>query len=120
MSGMGGNSRPMIELYQAEWCPHSHRVRQRLTELGLDFVARQVPLDPADRTDMERASGRRSIPTIVLDDGTVIGGDDEIIAALDERFAAPPEAARHRAQAAEEWPEWVRLALEEERVLHRG
>jgi glutaredoxin len=30
----------MIELYQAEWCPHSHHVRQRLTEHGVDFVAR--------------------------------------------------------------------------------
>jgi hypothetical protein len=37
----GRVTRRMIELYQAEWCPHSHPVRQRLTELGLDFVARQ-------------------------------------------------------------------------------
>src|SRR5207253_2334746 len=38
-----------MELYQAEWCPHSHKVRQRLTELGLDFVARQVAAEPEDR-----------------------------------------------------------------------
>ena len=100
----------MIELYQAEWCPHSHRVRQRLTELGLDFVARQVPVDPAERTELVRVTSRRSIPTLVLDDGTVLGGDDEIIAALDRRFAEPPQAARHRAKAAEEWPEWLRLS----------
>ena len=67
--------RPAIELYQAEWCPHSHRVRQRLTELGLDFVARQVPVDPAERAELEGATGRRSIPTLVLDDGSVVGGD---------------------------------------------
>lgn len=100
----------MIELYQAEWCPHSHRVRQRLTELGLDFVARQVPVDPAERTELERATGQRSIPALVLDDGTVLGGDDEILAALDQRFAEPPEAARHREKVVEEWPEWLRLA----------
>ena len=41
----------MIELYQAEWCPHSHKVRQRMTELGLDFVARQVAADKEDRPD---------------------------------------------------------------------
>jgi glutathione S-transferase len=99
----------MIELYQAEWCPHSHRVRQRLTELGLDFVAHQVPVDPAERTEVERATERRSIPTLVLDDGTVIGGDDEILDTLARRFAEPPEAARHRAKAIEEWPEWLRL-----------
>ena len=99
----------MIELYQAEWCPHSHRVRQRLTELGLDFVARQVPVDPAERTELEQATNRRSIPTLVLDDGSIVGGGDEILAVLDRRFARPPEAARHRAKAVEEWPEWLRL-----------
>ena len=102
----------MIELYQAEWCPHSHRVRQRLTELGLDFVARQVPVEPAERTALEQATGRRSIPTLVLDNGTVVGGDDEIIAALDGRFAERPDAAGHREKGVEEWPEWVRLADE--------
>ena len=99
----------MIELFQAEWCPHSHRVRQRLTELGLDFVARQVSVEPAERTALERATGRRSIPTLVLDDGTVLAGYDEILATLDRRFAEPPDAARHREKTVEEWPEWVRL-----------
>ena len=102
--------RPAIDLYQAEWCPHSHRVRQRLTELGLDFVAHQVPVDPAERAELERATGGRSIPTLVLGDGTVLRGDDEIIAALDRRFREPVEADRHRAKAVEEWPEWLRLA----------
>lgn len=100
----------MIELYQAEWCPHSHRVRQRLTELGLDFVAHQVPVDPGERRELKRATGRRSIPTLVLDDGSVFGGDDEILAMLDERFAEPPDAHRHREKAVEEWPEWLRFA----------
>lgn len=100
----------MIELYQAEWCPHSHRVRQRLTELGLEFVARQVPVERAERAAMEQATGRRSIPTLVLDDGTILGGDDEILAELDRRFAETADTARHRAKAVEEWPEWLRLA----------
>ena len=100
----------MIELYQAEWCPHSHRVRQRLTELGLDFVARQVPVDPADRAELVGATGRRGIPTLVLDDDSIFGGDDEILAMLDQRFTDPPDAARHRAKAVEEWPEWLRLS----------
>lgn len=102
----------MIELYQAEWCPHSHRVRQRLTELGLDFVARQVPVDRAERDAMERATGGRSIPALVFDDGAVVAGDDAIIAALDRRFAEPAGAASHRDKAIEEWPEWLRLAGE--------
>jgi glutathione S-transferase len=59
------------------------------------------------RTKLERATGRRSIPTLVLDDGSVLAGDDDILAALDRRFAEPPGAAHHRAKAIEEWPEWL-------------
>ena len=36
----------MLTLYQAEWCPFSSAVREILTELGLDFVARQVEACP--------------------------------------------------------------------------
>ena len=32
----------LLQLYQTEWCPASHWIRQRLSELGVDFVARQV------------------------------------------------------------------------------
>jgi glutaredoxin len=53
-----------MELYQAEWCPHSHKVRQRLTELGLDFVARQVPADPDDRDEMLRRAEVREFEEV--------------------------------------------------------
>lgn len=39
----------MLELWQTEWCPGSRRVRQRLTELGVDYVARQVPVAKEQR-----------------------------------------------------------------------
>ena len=99
----------MIELYQAEWCPHSHRVRLRLTELGLDFVAHQVSVDLYQRVELERLSQQLSIPALVFDDGTVHIGDEAILASLDQLFSEPPDAAAHRAKMAEEWPEWSRL-----------
>jgi glutathione S-transferase len=77
----------MIQLYQAEWCPFSHLVRQRLTELMVPFVAHQVEPEPHERDDMEAATGERSIPVVVLDDGTVLAGDtDEILDQLDRLF----------------------------------
>ena len=39
----------MYELWQTEWCPASRRVRQRLTELGIDYLAHQVPVEKVDR-----------------------------------------------------------------------
>ena len=77
----------MIELYQAEWCPHSHRVRQRLTELAVPFVARQVEPVPHQRTAMMAAVGSQIIPVLVLADGTVLDSDaDDLIDELDRYF----------------------------------
>ncbi len=91
----------MIEVWQAEWCPHSATVRQRLTELDIAFVARQVPAEREGRDAMEDELGTRKIPVVRLDDGSVLDGDDhEIIAALGERFPEPAGAEAHRAQAA--------------------
>lgn len=98
----------MLELWQAEWCPYSHRVRLRLTELEVDWLARTVPLAREDRDAMEAAIGLRSIPTLV-DGETVVHGADAILAHLDAHHAAPPDAARHRAQMRAEWPHWVEL-----------
>jgi glutathione S-transferase len=98
----------MLELYQAEWCPHSHRVRQRLTELGLDVVLRQVPAEPEARSHLERVAGTTAIPALVLDDGWPICGDDQILDYLD-RFHERDDADEHRAKAREEVKEFMEL-----------
>ena len=78
----------MLRLYQAEWCPSSHKVRQRLTELGVDFIAHQVEPSPQERDAMEAAVGSRVIPVVVLEDGTVLDEDvEQTITELDRLFA---------------------------------
>ena len=101
---MGGD----LELWQTEWCPFSHRVRLRLTELRIDWVARTIPVDRGERDAMDAATGSRSIPTLV-DGDTVVHGAEAIVAYLDERFPVPDDAKRHRAQMRAEWPHWVEL-----------
>lgn len=92
----------MDELYQAEWCPHSHRVRQRFTELGVSFIARPVPAERADREELRRRTGSDSIPALLLEDGTAITRDaDEIIAYLDQRYNERTDSQQHRAAADE-------------------
>jgi glutathione S-transferase len=90
----------MIEVWQAEWCPFSARVRLLLTERGVDFVARQVGPEPPREAMRERV-GADTIPAVRLDDGEVLAGDtDEILAALEERFPPTTATAGHEAQAA--------------------
>jgi len=81
----------MLELFQREECPACARVRGRLTELGLDFVARQVPEDPKARERLETASRQRDIPVLIdPDHGMVVTEADDIIAYLDETYAKLP------------------------------
>jgi glutaredoxin len=91
----------VIELYQAEWCPHSRKVRQRLTELGVDFVARQVPAEPDDREAMREATGNTSIPALVVRVGHVLAGEEEILPWLEDAYEERPDAAAHREKALE-------------------
>ena len=66
----------LLTLYQAEWCPFSSAVREVLTELGIDFVARQVEPYEEQRTQVDE------IPTLELEDGTRLAGTREILGHL--------------------------------------
>jgi glutaredoxin len=92
----------VIELFQAEWCPYSAAVRERMTELGLEFVAHQVPPWPEQRTALVDRTGSDQIPILVADE-TPFVGTREIFAFLDQ-FDAPATAAEHRARYHEHRP----------------
>ncbi len=66
----------MLTLYQAEWCPFSSAVRERLTELGCDFVAKQVAPQQEDR------EGQHEIPLLVTEDGERHEGTRAVFAYL--------------------------------------
>jgi glutathione S-transferase len=90
----------VLELFQTEWCPASRRIRQRLTELGLDYVNRQVPVDRDERAALHAATGSDTIPALVLEDGSVVVGEDEILVYLDQHCHESAEAEAHRVKAA--------------------
>jgi len=46
-----------LELWQVERCAASHRVRRRLCELALAYLARPVPVAREDRAELEHATG---------------------------------------------------------------
>ena len=87
-----------LELWQTEWCPASHRVRQRLTELGLAYVVRQVPVEREDRAELRGTTGQQSIPVLV-DGGEVLVGEEPILTHLNTHYVEPPEAEQQRAKA---------------------
>ena len=84
-----------LTLYQAEWCPYSSAVREVLTELGLDFVAKQVEPWPEQRNALRERAGTDEIPVLETEDGQVVAGTRAIFAFLAEREPGP-HADAHR------------------------
>lgn len=93
----------MLTLYQAEWCPFSSAVREVLTELGVDFMARQVEPWPGDRARLRELTGGDQIPTLVAEDGAVYQGTRAIFRYL-ATFTPGEHAAAHRRRFVEHLP----------------
>ena len=99
----------MYELWQTEWCPASRRVRQRMTELGIDYFTRQVPVERDERTLLRIRTGTDTIPVLVTPEGRVyefepggpgdLIGEDPISDYLDAHVPVPAEARAHQLKA---------------------
>ena len=75
----------MLTLYQTEWCPFSSAVREVLTELGVDFVARQVEPWPEERNELRAVAGTDQTPVLQTEGGHFYRGTREIFAHLRTR-----------------------------------
>ena len=85
-----------MKLYQAEWCPFSHRVRAKLTELGIDYEIVNVSASAKDREELEEVAETRAIPVLV-DGERVITDSGEAISYLEHKYETDPEKLRlHR------------------------
>ncbi|PMB43965.1 glutaredoxin 3 [Fischerella thermalis CCMEE 5205] len=73
-----------VEIYTWSTCPFCIRAKSLLKRKGVDFTEYNIDGDEAARDKMaQRASGRRSLPQIFIDNVHVGGCDD--IYALDAR-----------------------------------
>jgi glutathione S-transferase len=90
----------MYELWQTEWCPASRRVRQRLTELGIDYITRQVAVDKDKRALLRERTGTETIPVLVVTREEPLIGEADILAYLQTHEPVPAEAHAHRLKAA--------------------
>jgi glutathione S-transferase len=89
----------MYELWQTEWCPASRHVRQRLTELGIDYLIRQVPVEKHDRMPLRERTGSDTIPVLTALGERPVVGAEAILAYLDNNEPVPAQAQAHRLKA---------------------
>jgi glutathione S-transferase len=74
-------------------------VRQRLTELELDVVLHQVPVEHEDRTALVAAAGTTTIPVLVAE-GETVAGEAAIVEFLDDHC----RSTRRSPASARSWP----------------
>jgi glutaredoxin/uncharacterized protein (DUF302 family) len=85
-----------MQLYQAEWCPFSHRVRAKLTELGIDYEVVNVSASARKREELEEIAGTKAIP-VLMDGERIISDSGEAISYLEQRYEADPDEQKlHR------------------------
>lgn len=91
----------MITLYQVEWCPYCHRVREALTELGLDYETVNVPASRPARTEVIELSGQAMVP-VIKDDDLVVADSARIVEYLEDTYGtkADLEARAHHRESA--------------------
>jgi len=76
----------MITLFHVEWCPECRIVRERLSNLGLEYEDVVVPDFQPMRTQVYEVSGQYYVP--VLKDGdTVLTETGDILEHVEARHA---------------------------------
>ena len=66
-----------VVVYSAGYCAYCDRAKALLERKAVEFTVIMVDQDPAQRAEMERRSGRRTVPQIFIGE-THVGGFDEI------------------------------------------
>lgn len=66
-----------VVIYTTQWCPYCLRAKRLLTSKGVRFNEVDVAPDRTLRTEMEKKSGRRTVPQIWIGEHHV-GGCDEL------------------------------------------
>ncbi len=80
----------MLELYQKEGCPYCHKVRQKMTELDLDYICRNVPDDDSKKAALlTKLGGMVQVPFLLdTDNDVAMYESDDIIKYLEKNYSS--------------------------------
>ncbi len=65
-----------VQMYVKSWCPYCDRARELLKSKGIAIEEIDVESQPAQRDEMVRRSGRRTVPQIFIGSRHIGGCDD--------------------------------------------
>lgn len=77
----------MLELYQFEQCPYCKKVREKLTELNIDYICRNVQKGTRKRGIIITLGGKDQVPFLVdIDKDIFMYESDKIVEYLDKTY----------------------------------
>ena len=87
-------SDPVVSVYATDTCSYCGAARMLLTRKGVRYEEHLVSRDPGLRAEMEKRSGRTTVPQIFIGD-THVGGFDDLCeldksGELDKLLSAAP------------------------------
>jgi len=78
-----------VKMYTTQVCPYCQRAKMLLKQRGVDaFEEIRIDVNPTERDEMMRITGRRTVPQIFIGD-THVGGFDDLYA-LDQQGGLTP------------------------------
>jgi len=69
---------PRVVMYTTSWCPYCRAAKSLFAAKKVDFTEIDVTEEPKLRIEMERLSGRRTVPQIFIG-GKPVGGYDDAL-----------------------------------------
>lgn len=67
-------------IYTKDYCSFCDRAKEKLEELGIDYIEVDVTYDIEKQNEMIHHTGRQTVPQIFFH----VGGSDDLFAALEE------------------------------------
>ena len=67
-----------VKVYTTHWCPSCVNAKRFLNEKNIEFEEINIETEGMSREDLEKITGGRTVPQIVIDD-TPIGGYKDLI-----------------------------------------
>ena len=76
-----------VKIYSTNWCSYYANTKRFLVEKNIEFDEINIETEGMSSEDLEKITGGRTVPQIVIDD-TPIGGYEDLIA-LDSEGKLP-------------------------------
>ena len=67
-----------VKIYSTNWCPYCANTKRFLDEKGIEYEEINIEAEGMSRENLEKLTGGRTVPQIVID-GNPIGGYDDLI-----------------------------------------